>query len=725
MSGWKWKLRRAMAMSPGEIAVRAWRIARDRAIAKGLLRPYPIDPSKCFGYAWRENAIEIYQRFLQRFPCARFSHREWREFITRQHPAHADAVLLEAEAILNGRLRILGFEVQADTPPRWFRNYVQGGQWPALPARQIDYRRGDLAGGVRYCWELNRHGYFLTLAQAWFLTHEHRFAQRLLADWLDWIAQNPPRFGVNWTSMLECALRIHTWCWSLWFLSECDLLTDQMLRPILGSLWQQTAEIAMNLSIGSSANNHLIGEAAGMWTFSALFPSARHAQRWSRVAHRILSTEIPRQITADGVTVEQAVHYQVFVIEMALHAATLAKHIGESFGQHYSQRMQAGARFLTTLLDSGAHVPHIGDSDDAEVLPFCPVLSSAEYTMVDAVHAIVSQAPPTTVKGAFLSARPIRGEANTMLPAQSTMFAEGGYAVMRDAAGKRVAVVDYGELGWGAIAAHAHADALSITLSANAQPILVDAGTYCYHDEPDWRDAFRSTRYHNTVCVEGQDQSQMLGPFLWGERAHVRVHHWSTADLVDVLVASHDGYRRIGAGLHTRWFCWLKPDLWLVVDEVEQSDGRCVEQCWCFSQACVPQVAGDTMQMLCAGQAFWVVPVSPVSAHQTRAGAPREGGWVSPAFGKREPTTHLTLRRAGEKGRLATLLAIGEAAPEIQRWSDEPNGWELHATYRGKQWLVGVNNTPRTWHLHDTDVTAKSVAACWGVDGQTQYEVID
>jgi hypothetical protein len=172
--------------------------------------------------------------------------------------------------------------------------------------------------------------------------------------------------------MLECALRIHNWCWSLWLVAGCDLFHDEALQQILGSLWQQTAEISMNLSLGSSANNHLIGEAAGMWTFSCLFPTARHVHRWMHTAHRILSREIPRQITPDGVTVEQAVHYQVFVMEMALHAESIARQTGMPFPEEYARRMLASVQFLQAITDCAGHVPHIGDSDDAEVLPFLP-----------------------------------------------------------------------------------------------------------------------------------------------------------------------------------------------------------------------------------------------------------------------------------------------------------------------------------------------------------------
>ncbi len=128
MSGWRWKRPRLMAMSPREIAVRAWRAVRVRAVFTGILRPYPTDPLECFRYARREDASTAYECFLRQFPCSSHPHGTWREFVHKQHPKHVAAILAQAEAILQGRMRLLGLEVQTDVPPHWFRNYVQGGE---------------------------------------------------------------------------------------------------------------------------------------------------------------------------------------------------------------------------------------------------------------------------------------------------------------------------------------------------------------------------------------------------------------------------------------------------------------------------------------------------------------------------------------------------------------------------------------------------------------------
>ena len=74
---------------------------------------------------------------------------------------------------------------------------------------------------------------------------------------------------------------------------------------------------------------------------------------------------------------------------------------------------------------------------------------------------------------------------------------------------------DGGPHGFLSIAAHAHADALSVEVRYGGVDILADPGTYCYHGEPAWRSYFRSTIAHNTVELGGRSQSSDGGPFMW------------------------------------------------------------------------------------------------------------------------------------------------------------------------------------------------------------------
>ena len=76
--------------------------------------------------------------------------------------------------------------------------------------------------------------------------------------------------------------------------------------------------------------------------------------------------------------------------------------------------------------------------------------------------------------------------------------------------------------------------------------VLADPGTYCYHGEPGWRSYFRSTLAHNTIEVNGQDQSSSGGPFLWTRHAGASSSGSRPPRMGDHrLVGEHDGYRAL------------------------------------------------------------------------------------------------------------------------------------------------------------------------------------
>jgi uncharacterized heparinase superfamily protein len=106
-------------------------------------------------------------------------------------------------------------------------------------------------------------------------------------------------------------------------------------------------------------------------------------------------------------------------------------------------------------------------------------------------------------------------------------------------------VMDFGPLGFTSTAAHAHADALSLWLSIDDEYFLVDAGTYAYHSHPEWRTSFRSTAAHNTARVDGQNQSEMAGRFLWSSKANARLLQFEKNSERVTIEAEHDGYVRL------------------------------------------------------------------------------------------------------------------------------------------------------------------------------------
>jgi uncharacterized heparinase superfamily protein len=221
--------------------------------------------------------------------------------------------------------------------------------------------------------------------------------------------------------------------------------------------------------------------------------------------------------------------------------------------------------------------------------------------------------------------------------------------------GKVWARCDGGPHGFLSIAAHAHADALSVEVRHDGVDILADPGTFCYHGEPQWRSYFRSTLGHNTLELDGRDQSVSGGPFLWTRHAVTKVLTAHTSDTgPSRWSAAHDGY---APAVHRRTVDLDGDDL-TIVDEVLRGAGKDFRLAFHFGPDVQVALAGSRAQLSWDRDgeqraATLTLPDSVTwTAHHGQLDPPL--GWYSPGFGRREPAT--TLIGAGKAGETLTTL---------------------------------------------------------------------
>ncbi len=500
MSGLGWTLKRLGAMGPAELAHRARTVLRDRLAPPGYAR---LTPAEAATRLFREPAA------LDPARAAAIAR------VDRGVPGFAPT-LAEARELLGGRWSLFGRPVQLDDPPRWRRNYASGAEWPDLPATQLDYRTADAARAPKYVWELGRLTFLPTLALATRLSGDPAYAERALAWLADWTAKNPLGRGIHSTSGIEMAVRVITVTWTAALLGP-EHARDPRLAPALGLVGQQALYCRDHLSLGSSANNHLIAEYAAMVVAGSLLPGLRGGDALARRGIAGLERETLSQFHSDGVNGEQAFGYLPFVWELLLAGFVAGGAAGLTVSETVRDRLHASLLFARAIRLADGTAPHVGDEDDGRVL-----LASEGWSRLELVgNALAAWLDkPGLAAGSQELALLLTGHAAPApRPAADGTFEfpEGGYTLWR--AGRLTALLDHGPLGLGTIAAHGHADALAFELFDGATPLIVDPGTGAYQEEPEVRDRFRGTPWHSTVSFAGRSQSERLGPFLWGERA--------------------------------------------------------------------------------------------------------------------------------------------------------------------------------------------------------------
>lgn len=571
-----------------------------------------------------------------------------------------------ADCILDGFLSIFSVE-QAGIghPPNWNRDPKTKTMAPLLFGKTLDYRNESIVGDIKYLWEPNRHLQLVTMAQAYYLTKNKTYLDGLAAQLNSWFEQCPYPLGPNWTSSLELGIRLINWSfvWRLVGGSDSPLFDGRdgasLRKRWLTSVYQHAHFIKGHFSRHSSANNHLIGEAAGLFVAAVTWPCWEEMTKWRCDAQNILEREILLQTTADGVNREQAVSYQQFVLDFSIVSGLAGRVAAIEFSDGYWKQIESMLEYLASIMDIAGNVPMIGDADDGYVVRlsqeknFCPYRSllatgavlfgRGEFkrkagTLDDKTRWLLGAAAEET----FSMLDPTPG----VLPVKRA-FEEGGYYILgRDleTPDEVRMTVDAGPLGYLSLAAHGHADALAITLSVKGREILVDPGTYAYHTQKEWRDYFRGTSAHNTIRIDRQDQSVISGNFMWTRHAKSRCLAWEAGTDYDRFVGTHDGYTRLGDPvIHKREIVLGKtgPCRILITDTLECHANHYAERFWHFSEHCEVRVEANAIVAAVNGLRIKLENIQPASTEvvHLRGQATPPGGWVSRRFDVKEPAS--------------------------------------------------------------------------------------
>jgi len=573
--------------------------------------------------------------------------------VKRTYPNGVQACLERAESLLLGHYEIFGHEISSPKASiAWGRDPIHGRDWPKDFYADLDTRDGTKIGGVKWVWELNRHHHLLTLAKAYLLAQDERYAREVCDQILDWIDDNPPLIGVNWASPLEIAIRLINWIWAMAFLRGSKALSQVVFDKTLMSITLQAAYIDSHCSAYSSANNHLIGEAAGLAVVGLAFPDLPKAETWREKGLSILGAEIEKQIYPDGVPAEQSLSYLLFILEFNIIAWELARRNGINQDPRWYDRLDAASTFLANLMQGCDQLPAIGDADDAQVLRLDdrPGANKAQSILASAA-AILGRSdlkavsPVWDEKSHWLLGEKGRSDFQALskvpLEPASRIFPNGGYAVLNS---DRANILwDCGPLGYLSTAAHGHADALSFTLAVDGHSILVDPGTYAYQEGGVWRDYFRSTRAHNTIVVNHRDQSEILGDFLWGRRARTQIVRQFLGEDPAWVIGKHDGYQDEGL-LHWRALFLWKPGALVVVDLLDGEGEVAIDQLWHLSEEVELDFKPDHIEFRSpATRIYAITGDEPQLSRKVLSGEQDPiQGWISPCYGVRKPAPVLT-----------------------------------------------------------------------------------
>ena len=274
-----------------------------------------------------------------------------------------------------------------------------------------------------------------------------------------------------------------------------------------------------------------------------------------------MEREILVQHSENGINKEEASEYIQFITDFLLIPFAVAQKHKVHFTKNYETYLYKIFDYILNLLDIKGGYTKYGDEDDGKVL-----VASANPHSNNFLSLLISAAV-LTKKSKFKKSNNQFDFKNWILfgdygkkvyedlqinnnELTSIFYFKEGHFIFKKTYNTEIDKeiylhFDAAPLGFLSIAAHGHSDALSITLTLDGRPFLVDPGTYTYHTEKEWRNYFVSTVAHNTISIDRLNQAQYIGPTMWVQHYNIEVLNVYQNEEIEIVSAKHSGYNKI------------------------------------------------------------------------------------------------------------------------------------------------------------------------------------
>jgi hypothetical protein len=580
-----------------------------------------------------------------------------------RYPDLGQATIAAAERVLRHEFDLLGsgpyrpadpdrpVDASGYRPIDWYLDPVAALRFPRVPLSAWNFEQMRPVGAdIKRPWELARCQHWPLLGQAYRLTREDRFAWEIVRELRDFMDANPIGTAVNWACTMDVALRAANWALALELIRPCALPPDVWLDAYQ-ALFDHGAFIERHLENHYEVtSNHFLSDVVGLFYLAAVFRDLPRGALWDAQCRAWLMQEMDVQVLPDGADYESSVPYHRLVSELFLAAARVADAAGAPLSERFLNRLSTMIDFLSAVLRPDGLMPQVGDADDGRL----HMLSGyGTWKPQDPSHLF---GPADGLLGRHNWARGAGAWAEWEAewwgfdcsgaavhtpdpPPALRHFPHAGLTVMRRH--DDYLLITNGIVGTGGFGNHKHNDLLSFEYHVAGAAVIVDPGSYVYTSDPDARNLFRSTRSHNTLSVDDQEQNEIRQEWLFRmfEKAlpeHVSVRQ-DGAELE--YRGRHRGYGRPGNSLvHTRTFRLRLTDGSVVIaDELEGTGTHRLG--WHFHFApgvTIRMAAADVVGVAASGtQLQMMLPsgLTPAIA----------SGWYSPSYGVRVPCMVLDL----------------------------------------------------------------------------------
>lgn len=538
-----------------------------------------------------------------------------------------------ADKTLTNHFNYLGTGWLKNDALRWNVDERSGYEWPyGKYYLQLKTMRGNGAD-IKYPWELSRNHHLLWLGEAYLITREEKYAAKIVEIINAWIDDNPLMYSVNWTCSMDVAIRAVNWMYALNMIAGSEAFTDDLAKKVSGSLHQHGFFIRHNLEKSVPwSNNHYMSDLVGLLYIGTLFEHTRRGKRWKRFALKEFYAEVRKQTLPSGVNYEMSISYHRLMVELISYTLTMLKRTGESIPEDIIRITQEMYNYVGAYLKPNGKAPLLADNDDGRFLPFTYSDFRDHRYLLDADgidQKMINMGIEPLFKLQYIQESQVYEDAKIAI-----LKEYGTYLLVNNSGYSR-----HLESGKNRVGTHTHNDQLSFEFAVGEDDIIIDPGTYLYTSSIKDRNEFRSTRKHNCVMVDDEEQN-----LLSDTSAFSMVINNKDRVLTATDKACKGSYETIRGGLkHERSF-ELSEGLLTITDHLYKSGtGHKGTLYYHLDEEVVPSLTGTDIVKLKSQHYVLQIQVHKESLTEAVRPVVKEDSW-SPSYGLLKPTNRIDYR---------------------------------------------------------------------------------
>lgn len=551
-----------------------------------------------------------------------------------------------ADEVCAGRFTHIGIALELGAEPDWLSD--------------------ELPTDEEWRIEWSKFYYGLDLAQAFIETRDRKYLhtwERLVESW---IRQVP--VGFDTTDVTGRRIQNWVYAWNLFRSSpEFAGLAGDLEDRIIKSIKDQANHLWRNLT---AERNHRTLELYALFIVALALPEIDYDGSLLDYAIYELHHNLMTDVRPDGVHRESSTHYHMTVLRSFVGARENARRFGLQMPCGYDERLERACEFAMHCHRPDGLIPALSDSDTGSYLDVL-ALAASIFSRPDFLYAATAGSQGTAPRERYAS------------------FSEGGYFVERSGWGKnetsfrdeRYLIFDCGPLGDGG---HGHYDLLSVEIAACGRPLIIDPGRYTYSEqEPNWRRWFKGTAAHNTICVDGMDQTPYHRGKPKGRVSRGRLLERLSAPDFDMICG--EAISPAYEVTHTRRIFFVAGEYWIIADRLRGTRPHRFDLRFHLSPEAQNQVA------IKAQAGMFVARTPECALAFYRAGnLDIEPGWYAPSYGVKHPAPVISVSvddvAEADFFTLIFPLKSNQRLPAFQVGSDKEGAitFEVRCAERGR-----------------------------------------